>query len=115
MDYGLVSHTQKAIRGEIADIEAVSTGGRAKCLPNSLKTGIVSYPSVQRAHVPQKSTNIVITKRNSVRVLLNEGPGADSGTTIHNVDRVLDMLHSGAARGIVQLMPVAGCVARNVE
>jgi hypothetical protein len=40
---GLECHTQNAIGGEIAGIH-VSTRGRAKCLPSSLMTGIVSYP-----------------------------------------------------------------------
>jgi hypothetical protein len=48
---GLECHTQKAIGGKIADIQATGTRGRAKRLPSSLMTGIVSYPSMRPNNV----------------------------------------------------------------
>jgi hypothetical protein len=48
---GLECHTQKAICGKRADIQATGTRGRAKRLPSSLMTGIVSYPSMRPNNV----------------------------------------------------------------
>jgi hypothetical protein len=52
------------------------------------------------------STDFVPTKGNSVRVLLNEGPGT---ITISKIHWVPEILHGGAAIGIVHLMTMAGC------
>jgi len=48
---GLECHTQKAIGGKTAGIQAAGTRGRAKRLPSSLMTGIVCYPSMHPNNV----------------------------------------------------------------
>jgi hypothetical protein len=55
------------------------------------------------------ATNFVAAKGNGVRVLLNEGPGTIITITISKLPWFPDILHGGAAIGIVQLVTMAGC------